>query len=480
MTALLYADWVAYSYPQGRVGLEPVSLEAHAGDMLLVSGPSGCGKSTLARCLVGLIPHLYRGDLSGEVWVRGRRTHDTPLWRLSEDAGFVFQNPAAQLLGSSVEDEIIFGLENLGLPASVIEERLEQTLLQFDLVALRRRVPQTLSGGEQQRLGLAAVMARRPPLLVLDEPLSMLDCSASAALVSHLDVLRENGTAVVICEHRQEELQALAGLRALELDMIGSATMLPDAADTEEATAPFGNAAPFVLEVEDLSVTLGERKILHNVSFSVPGGQVVAIVGRNGVGKTTLLRAMAGLQRSTGRASVGGKRPDLTMVFQNPDVQLFNASVREEILYKRPEPDLYRYRWLMNVLGLVQYEATSPLLLSEGEKKRVALATALMATPRHGVLLDEPALGQDAGHKGRLIRLARAVAGTGRVVIMSTHDLSLAAQADRLLVLGREGIVADGAPDSVLRDSAAWAKTGICVPSWITKSIAKAEAAGCR
>jgi energy-coupling factor transporter ATP-binding protein EcfA2 len=185
------------------------------------------------------------------------------------------------------------------------------------------------------------------------------------------------------------------------------------------------------------------------------------------VGKTTFLRALAGLQKHSGAITLDGQRPDLGMVFQNPDLQLFNATVREEILYRVPEPNMELYDWSLRALGLDRYEDTPPLLLSEGEKKRVALATVLMRQPRHGILLDEPSLGQDAAHKAMLIRLSRALADAGKLALITTHDLALAAQSDRLLLLGPEGFVADGPPDDVLRDDAAWSRLGLAVPDWI-------------
>jgi len=437
---LLRAKSVAYRYPQNQRGLAPVSLDIFPGETWLVTGPSGCGKSTLARCLTGLIPHLYQGEMAGVIWLDGLNTAATPLWQLTERAGLVFQNPAAQMLASTVEDEIVFGLENLDLPRAEIGSRLEQALAQFNLWPLRARSPLTLSGGEQQKVALAATMARHPALLVLDEPLSMLDRAASRDLVASLALCAREGTPIVICEHRCEQLQSLPNLQILSLGEDACAS--PSGFDASCAT-PFEPTPAFVLEVEQLGVTLAGRQVLQDLSFSVPGGQIVAIVGANGVGKTTLLRALVGLQRHSGRAEVAGQRADLVMTFQNPDFQLFNATVREEILYKLSTPDIAYYHWLLQILGLDAYEATPPLLLSEGEKKRVALATSLMRAPRHGLLLDEPALGQDAVHKARLMALARALADTGRLVIMTTHDLSLAAQADRVLELDSRGFVAD-------------------------------------
>jgi energy-coupling factor transporter ATP-binding protein EcfA2 len=466
----LRAEKLAYRYPQNSHGLEPVTLSIQPGERLLVAGPSGCGKSTLARCLTGLIPHLYRGTLEGSLWLNGLRTSETPLWRLAERSGLVFQNPAAQMLAQSVEEEIVFGLENLGLSRSAIRQRLEATLSRFGLAALRARAPHTLSGGEQQKLALAAITARQPPVLVLDEPLSMLDSTAAVELVDHLADLARCGTTVVVCEHREEYLRPIPQLRTLRLD--GAA--LPDVPIPDFNFPAKASAAG--LEVSGLTVRLGGRTILRDLSFSAAGGQVLAVVSRNGVGKTTLLRVLAGLQKHDGSVTMNGGRPDrstegsrlgLGMVFQNADLQLFNATLRDEILYRLPDPDMALYTWLLEALGLARYEMTPPLLLSEGEKKRAALATVLMRRPRHGLLLDEPALGQDAAHKATLLRLARALAAAGQLVVLTTHDLTLATQADRLLLLSPDGFLADGPPAEILLDREPWDRAGLSVPDWV-------------
>jgi energy-coupling factor transport system ATP-binding protein len=458
------------SHPMNGKGLAPISLTIRAGETVLVSGASGCGKSTLARCLTGLIPHLYQGTLAGDVWLDGVKTCQVPMWQLAERVGLVFQNPATQMLALSVEEEIIFGLENLGLPRAVIQERLEANLTRFGLEPLRTRSPQTLSGGEQQKLALAAIMARQPSILVLDEPLSMLDSTAATDLVAYLAELAQAGTTVIVCEHRAEYLHQIPGLRTVHLN--GHAIPKDPVSDF---LPPISNQSSTQLEVQlevsGLGVELGGRSVLRDLSFSARGGQVVAVVGRNGVGKTTLLRALAGLQKHTGAVTVNGETPDLGLVFQNPDLQLFNASVREEILYRLPHPDLARYAWLLRMLGLEDYEDTPPLLLSEGEKKRVALATVLMRCPRHGLLLDEPALGQDTTHKTRLMRLARSLAEAEQLVILTTHDLTLAAQADRLLLLGPDGFVADGPPVKLMQAEALWSQIDLSVPPWLLSGV---------
>ncbi|HOO72988.1 MAG TPA: ATP-binding cassette domain-containing protein [Spirochaetota bacterium] len=464
---MLQVTNLAYTYPQKR-SVGPFSFSAREGDLIHVTGSSGCGKSTIARCITGLIPHLYHGEMSGEVLVSGMNTADQPLWKIAEKAGFVFQNPAMQMLGNTVEEEIILGLENLGLNQDEIKSRLDESLKQFGLDHMRQRRPHTLSGGEQQKLALAAITSRRPPLLVLDEPLSMLDVAAATELTEYLAGLSREGTTVVIFEHRADYLAEIPGIKTLELARPEQNKKIP--------TPPAGNGTrsrenPFTLEVRDLNVRLGSTSILNNVSFSIKSGTVTAVVGRNGTGKTTLVRALAGLQEHGGTALVNGEKPVLGMVNQNADLQLFNATVKSEILYRVQNPDLVWYRRILGLLGLERYESSPPLILSEGEKKRLALATVLMRNPEQGILLDEPSLGQDTMHKQMLINICRELAAQNRMVLFTTHDLHLAAEADQVILLSPNGIEAMGGTDELFRDQEAWNRAGLFVPRWISGAM---------
>jgi energy-coupling factor transport system ATP-binding protein len=220
-----------------------------------------------------------------------------------------------------------------------------------------------------------------------------------------------------------------------------------------------------------LTVSRGGRPVLRDLDFALDGGQLVALVGRNGVGKTTLLRSLAGLQPYGGTISAlsaaGPQPPEFALVFQNPDLQLFNASVHAEIVYRLADPDAGLLAYLLAALDLERYAATPPLLLSEGEKRRVALAMLLLRQPRHGLLLDEPSLGQDEVHKATLLRLLRAYAAAGFMVIYATHDLELAAQADTLLLLGPDGLAAQGPPGEVFAQGRVWDDLGFLRPAWM-------------
>jgi energy-coupling factor transport system ATP-binding protein len=217
------------------------------------------------------------------------------------------------------------------------------------------------------------------------------------------------------------------------------------------------------------------------MDICLESGQVIALVGSNGAGKTTLLRVLAGLQSYrgemgiySGTASGNGalKEPQFGLVFQNPDLQFFNASVGEEIRYRLDHFEPAVYGWLLDLLGLRSYETVPPLLLSEGEKRRLALAIVLMRQPAHGILLDEPSLGQDAHHKAILKTALRRVAESGRLVILATHDLELASFADQILLLrqtlaGPGGLLASGPARQLFGNAAAWEEAGLRLPHWI-------------
>lgn len=187
--------------------LRDVSLEVERGELVLVLGSTGSGKSTFLRCLIGLIPHFYSGEYRGTVRVMGMEVASTPVHRLATRVGMVFQNPETQIFSTSVESELAFPLENLGLPREEIGRKVEWALRRFGLEGLRRRNPAELSGGQKQRLAIATVMAMGPEVLLMDEPTSMLDpISAREVLDLVVELCREEGKTVLVSEHRTDLL----------------------------------------------------------------------------------------------------------------------------------------------------------------------------------------------------------------------------------------------------------------------------------
>ena len=199
---------LSYSYPGlNKPALININLTIEKGDFIILTGPSGCGKTTLCRCLNGLIPHFYSGDLKGDVTVMGLSVKDNPTSNIAQHVGFVFQNPENQLFALSVEKDIAFGLENLALPRDEIRKRVDRALDIMGITNLRENAPYELSGGQQQRVAIACILSMSPELMILDEPTSFLDPVAARNLFEIIDSLnKELGLTIILVEHRLDLL----------------------------------------------------------------------------------------------------------------------------------------------------------------------------------------------------------------------------------------------------------------------------------
>ena len=360
----------------GRPALRSVSLRVQQGELVVITGPSGGGKSTLALALAGYLFRRCAGEATGQVLVGGLDARREPIYRTAQVVGLVQQNPEAQFCTLTVEDEVAFGLENRSLPRPEIRARLEWSLEAVGAAHLRRRALGARCGGEALRVAIAAVMAARPQLLILDEPASILDPGAAAEIFALLADLRVRaGLTVLIIEHKLaqllpfgprllalEEGQVVADAPADELlPSWGARWGLPGRANASGEQSSFSmNAgvrnhaeagpgpapADAVVRAEGLTVRLNGRAALKGVSFTLQEGQLTALMGPNGAGKSTLLRCLLGLQRPAGGRlrvlgrDLGQKRTRVSelaraagLVFQNPDHQLFADSVWEEAIF---------------------------------------------------------------------------------------------------------------------------------------------------
>lgn len=499
---------LSYRYPdRDEDCLRDVSLELPAGSFSLVIGPSGGGKSTLLRCLNGLVPHFSGGQIAGSVRVNGLDPIALGPRVMSRTVGMVFQSPESQFVLDRVEDEIAFALEHVGLPREVMRLRVEEALDLLDLARLRDRDLTTLSGGERQRVAIAAVLALRPAVLVLDEPTSQLDPQAADEVLQALVRLNSDlGLTIVLAEHRIERVlpvidQVIAlnddgsaqvgptravmaqsdlcppvvavarryGWEPLPLSVkegrrFAAALELPQRAPEAMPRLP---AAPYV-EVQQLAAGYNGATVLQGVDLQIWPGEIAVLMGRNGVGKSTLLRCIVGLMRPlrgevrvAGQPSVGRETAaisrDLACLPQEPDSMLFADTVADELAmtvrnHQQP-PAPQAVAALLGDLGLSRHAERYPRDLSVGERQRVALG-ALTITRPGGLLLDEPTRGLDYRAKAALATLLRRWRAAGTAMLVVTHDVEFAADiADRVIILGHSGVIAEGAPQTVLSDS---------------------------
>jgi energy-coupling factor transport system ATP-binding protein len=202
--AIIETEKLTYTYPGAeKASIENVSIKIEKGEFVLLTGPSGCGKTTLCRCFNGLIPHFYEGKLEGKIQVVGLDVVKHPIHELAKHVGLVFQNPENQLFALSVEKDVAFGLENLGIPRKEIRQRVDWALKTTDIYHLRERPPYELSGGQQQRVAIASVLAMQPEVMVLDEPTSFLDPLGAKRIFEDIYKLnKELGITIILVEHR--------------------------------------------------------------------------------------------------------------------------------------------------------------------------------------------------------------------------------------------------------------------------------------
>jgi energy-coupling factor transporter ATP-binding protein EcfA2 len=464
-----------------RYGATPaltgVSLRVAPGESVLVGGPSGCGKSTLARVLGGLVPAVVPAHVEGRVRVAGLDALRPRRDGFATRVGLVFQNPATQLFCLTVEEEVAFGPRNLGRSEDETGARVAWALDATGLAGLRGRAPLELSGGEQQRLAIAAALAMQPALLVLDEPLASLDHDGARQVLDTLaDLNHRHGVTVVTIEHRLAEAARVAGRIVLLEDgrVVADGAAAAIAADharlralglarpalPPRGAATAGDAArgePLV-ELRGVSAGYGDRTVLEGVDLDLHPGEFVALVGGNGSGKSTLARVLAGLMRPRrGRrlARDGAVLPGrgVGLLCQNPLDQLLTERVDDEVALGPRNWAVFdpaAHERTLSAADLVALRQRAPFSLSAGQQQRTALAATLALAPRL-LILDEPTLGQDWAHLERLMDLVADLNARGSAVLLITHDHDLAARYARRTLHLRDGRLAAASSDPETR-----------------------------
>ena len=468
---------IHYSYPGTEWVLRGIDLTIEDGEYVVVYGANGSGKSTLGYLFNGLIPHFLGGTLKGCVTVNGTDTQKSTPADLFLHVGLVLQNADAQLFNSTVEDEIAFGLESLGLPGREIDKRIREISEALHIENLLDRSPATLSGGEKRLAAIASVLCLDPPLLLLDEPCASLDWEAASRVRNVLKQIHERGKNVVVLEQRtgaflQDTTRCLVAKQGKIL-FDGTPKAAREILNREHLVPHYSiprKNKPLekrpILAVRDLSCRIEKKEILKDISFEIRTGETVAIIGKNGSGKTTLIKHLNGLLRPTkGEVIFQGEtiraKPPSEMAanvgvsFQNPNDQFFKERVKDELLVGLRMREKRKDGWfedICDIFDLHDLLDRSPYRLSEGEKKRVALSSIFAMQPRL-LVLDEPTLGQDGRFRESLAALLEGLEDRGFTTLIATHDLGFAeAVANRWIVLHEGRVVADGAPQDVWRN----------------------------
>ena len=525
---------VSLIYPQAQKTIfNDLTFLVPEGELLLIMGQTGSGKSSLLKLINGLVPHHTGGILSGEITVAGRSTRMHRPRELADLIGIVGQNPAEGFVTDTVEEEIAFGMESLGVPREVMRKRVEETLDLLGLAQLRNRSLSTLSGGEAQRVAIAAVLTMHPKVLLLDEPTSALDPIAAEEVLSILArLVHDLGLTIIIAEHRLERVLQFVDriIHVLGEENSGQVRIgLPEEIMAQSQSAPpvvllgkdqdwnplpltvrdarrlaeplrekLANLSPpirksaevkslqLILEIKKLVVEYEKKVAVKGIDLEVSQGEVVAIMGRNGAGKSSLLGSAVGITPiKSGQVLLDGKpAPELKgkslislvgFVPQEATDLLYGESVLQECAFADRDSQVApgtTYKILNQLLPDIS-EIAHPRDLSEGQRLCLVLAIVLAAAPKL-LILDEPTRGLDYSAKLRLIKILRSMANEGRSVILATHDVELVAEVATRVVFMAEGEkIADGSTLDILTSSPAFAPqiSKILAPGkWLTFS----------
>ena len=510
---------------QKKPTLHDINLTIRQGEKVLILGPSGSGKSTLGNCLNGLLPFSTKAEFTGSVKVAGLETREQSIHKLSAHVGTVMQDSDCQFAGLTVGEDVAFSLENDRVPRPTMLQKVKQALGIVDMTAFEQHVPFALSGGQKQKAALAGVLHNDVDILLFDEPLAALDPMAGLQAIELIDrIHKEQGKTIVIIEHRLEDVlhrpvdrvilmdrgrivadttpaQLLCGsllqdngirepLYLTALKYAGCTVSPQDEPDSissirlegkldylrawfaQPVPPPVRQTGPCVAELQHVSFSYDKKPVLKDVSFQLFQGERVALVGKNGAGKSTIAHMLMGIRRpKDGSVLVEGKDyaslsikeigERIGYVMQNPNHMLIKDMIREEVtlaltLRGAPKAEIDgKFEQVMELCGLSGMKNWPVSALSYGQKKRVTIASLLVTQPKV-MILDEPTAGQDFRHYREIMEfLDELNRKMGLTVVFITHDMHLAIEyTDRVIVMADGEKIADGDVFRVLSDEA--------------------------
>ncbi len=472
---------VAFTYKGKKdTQLKVPSFFAADGECILLTGMSGSGKSTITKCINGLIPEFFEGEFSGDIFIKELNIGNLPVYEISQYVGSVFQDPASQFFTGEVLTELAFACENYGVERAEIKTRMEYAVQIIGIERLITKKLKDMSNGEKQKIAVASALTLMPSIILFDEPSSNLDYASIKILGNVIRSLKEKGLTVIIAEHRIYYLKELFDrvlyinggkiekeytaeqFRALTNEELHGLGLRSLNIFEDKPVRRFRNAEEFaekgetcVIALKDISFSYKDsgKKILNNIGFSLYKGDITALVGKNGIGKTTLLRIISGIYKEDSGGIVMGKKElpafarvkNINFVMNDVDYQLFGDTVYNELLIGAAEsPFLHKkIEEVLKRLNLYDLKDMHPMSLSMGQKQRLIIAASYIRNSAVTVL-DEPTSGLDYKNMLNVSAMLSDLASEDNTVLIVSHDYEFIMNTcDRLLFLDETGIASD-------------------------------------
>ena len=407
--------------------LDRVNFKINKGECILLTGVSGSGKSTLIHLMNGLIPTLYEGQLEGEILFKNKDLKDIESYDISKNIGYVSQDPRGHFFTTNTTSELVFSMENYGIPLNEMKKKYSELVNLLELEKLVDKNIIYISSGERQKIAIGCSLSLEPEIIILDEPSSNLDFHMTKKLKQLIEKLKTKGYTIIIAEHRMYYIQNLID-RVL---VINNGKVIEKTISDLESNneVPLRSLDIFNLELENISCKNKEllmeinnityKNILSNITTTVYKGDVIGLIGKNGVGKTTLLRLLSNIMKPNKGKIVGKVVPFLVM--QDMDYQFFTESVESEMKFGSADNDLEKINSLLMKLGLTEFKDKIPFELSGGQKQRLLIAISALANVNL-LMFDEPTSGLDYVNMTKVSGILKDLSKNSALIV-ATHDI---------------------------------------------------------
>ena len=407
--------------------LDRVNFKINKGECILLTGVSGSGKSTLIHLMNGLIPTLYEGQLEGEILFNNKDLKDIESYDISKNIGYVSQDPRGHFFTTNTTSELVFSMENYGIPLNEMKKKYSELVNLLELEKLVDKNIIYISSGERQKIAIGCSLSLEPEIIILDEPSSNLDFHMTKKLKQLIEKLKTKGYTIIIAEHRMYYIQDLID----RVFVINNGKVIEKTISDLKSNneVPLRSLDIFNLELENISCKNKEllmeinnityKNILSNITTTVYKGDVIGLIGKNGVGKTTLLRLLSNIMKPNKGKVVGKVVPFLVM--QDMDYQFFTESVESEMKFGSADNDLEKINSLLMKLGLTEFKDKIPFELSGGQKQRLLIAISALANVNL-LMFDEPTSGLDYVNMTKVSGILKDLSKNSALIV-ATHDI---------------------------------------------------------